>query len=95
MNGAYLAAVKPSAILRTWSSNIVQAAVGSHDLELSVEFTTPAGLDASLTQTFTTSFSNQLPPGLFKTRGFSNFFVMRPFSKYFQISATLECYNLQ
>ncbi len=29
------------------------------------------------------------------SQGFSNFFVLRPFSRCFQISATLECYKPQ
>jgi hypothetical protein len=29
------------------------------------------------------------------SQGFSNFFVSRPISRYFQISATLECCKLQ
>ncbi len=71
MNGAYLSAVKPSAVLRTWTSNTGDGPAGNHDLELSVEFTTSAGLNPSLTKTFTTSFSNQLPPGiLFWSIGF-------------------------
>jgi hypothetical protein len=35
-----------------------------------------------------------LVPGNHLMQGFSNFFVLQPFSRCFQISATLACYKL-
>jgi hypothetical protein len=61
---AYISAVQPSAILRTWIGNPTQPSPPQayHNLGLQVQFSTIAsGINDAVTQNFQQQFSNQPP----------------------------------
>ena len=62
MNQAYLTAVKPAAILRTWASAKTSNTPVNHNLDLKIQFGwADTGFDAAKDQIHSTTFSNQAP----------------------------------
>ena len=62
MNQAYLTAVKPAAILRTWASAKTSPVTVNHTLDLKIQFgLADTGFDPTKDQIHSTTFLNQAP----------------------------------